>query len=1421
MLALAFHSPLRSGGLSRTRSGGRSPCSPLAIPPTDSSGGSSSSDSEATLPYSLYPLAGGAVQLARSRSTSSSQAAAQPRGEPPPEPLLPFAQSASPLVSPLRLTRSASLLLKSESESESPGRPAQPHLRQWARLRGSAAGLASWKAERRAANQQAVERRRLRDLQWVRQQEFAATAKTRARLSGVKRARSPVVQPAPRRSLQLTATRKAAPATGGGRRDRRHHEARIQMEEEESETEEQEQRQELFLPGPSLSGPVAPLSHTTAQAADSLYSAAAGVSTRSARAGLLKVQSPQTPGELPAAAAASSPSAPKSSRAASGPAAPPSHLCPPPPGPASLAARAVAKALDASPDFVAHRKTGCQCNFGLGTERFGRCERSALLQEISRGGRTRAASRQQQSDSPTESAAESAAPKRLLRSSSQTAESGSLSPALPVYRAQVARKLAHGLAVQQAEAQLEADQQAEPQDGRLSRAPTKVLSPCSSLSASPSPSLVGKRKRRSGQSASASESSASQSEVGSQGEEVHFFASSVSASSTSSPVHSSSSSSQSASPAPVQSVPCSPSPSPSSRLLIGRPLASDSSVPPAIRQRLLAAVTSSSTSEGALAELSSRRASVLLDKSSKTRDEQLRSTAVTLSRIVLVGHTEIQLSDGQWQVVSLASIREAAVPLQTRAGALSDSTCTPPAEDQLDEWRWWRGSCSASASWVPPSQQQVDQWASGLAQQAERAARGVSPKSPLLCKLYGPFPAPWDQLNGLYARLQLNNVAVQINPNSQVGKQLDFRLVANRNIGDGEAVTHYGGIPVHTSEYKAGRLGAGLEHTHARSLPGSDYVLDGLPFASMLTRPTPRSAEELEQLQLQGMEPLWPTNRDHTGLELGKFMQTPMGFLVNTAGPGQANNVGIAWVRLVGNLHMVPVLHALRAIREGEELLCPYNNEEQRRIRRRAATADLEAEAEFDSQSSSDSPASASRSPVAAAGVYSSASSSAPTAVSTSAAAEAMLGPVLCPAEWAQRSTNAALWAGRAANRQVWSSARLACLMQPRRCFPVETVDGLLAIIQFLKATQHEETLLRSLPMWTSAWNAVRIKGSVWQKMVSAQRLAQLDERLKRLHEIGLTLEEWSRWAVFSSRTGTTPQMVQLREQAFQLLASRRLSPDQHQQLGQQAQSVQSTPGPTALQRRVSFRAELHSPPSAVTAGAARCTSAPPILRPTSPPPPPALSLSPPQVRPLLLPAGAHGPAIHEFPPVSDKEAWGRLRRFWELQEESNLIHLVETAPDSQLKLALDDDLPGAEEEQATKRRKLGQSRTEVQFDSPAAAAADSAASSSPSPVVGSEPTSSRSSGPRRNMQASLDAAHAAAALLECRSPPTSGGARLPGPGPLPTQRTTRTCKCASCGPHGRKQPLNVFQLHAALQRQRQRQSDPEERQGGQAAACS
>jgi hypothetical protein len=174
------------------------------------------------------------------------------------------------------------------------------------------------------------------------------------------------------------------------------------------------------------------------------------------------------------------------------------------------------------------------------------------------------------------------------------------------------------------------------------------------------------------------------------------------------------------------------------------------------------------------------------------------------------------------------------------------------------------------------------------------------------------------------------NVALRVDQvlsSMNLDAPIQLSLHAARLIAAGSIVCHYGGVPVFERSFDFPTPAGSDCKSHARRMAGSGFVLDGLPFAWMITRPIPRTHERLEKMVGKGPAPLLPTSAStqFTAAELEWFNSTPLGFMANTSA---SKNTKIGSVKLFTAVQVLdlPVLVATRDIVAGEEIISPYNN---------------------------------------------------------------------------------------------------------------------------------------------------------------------------------------------------------------------------------------------------------------------------------------------------------------------------------------------------------------------------------------------------------------------------------------------------------------------------------------------------------------
>lgn len=213
---------------------------------------------------------------------------------------------------------------------------------------------------------------------------------------------------------------------------------------------------------------------------------------------------------------------------------------------------------------------------------------------------------------------------------------------------------------------------------------------------------------------------------------------------------------------------------------------------------------------------------------------------------------------------------------------------------------------------------------------------------------------------------------------AQLNKPLQFGLYATARHEIGEVVTPYGGCLRHSQDYadkqtigqdaqlqqlQSASQASGPQSmasasapsvrvpltplaikTHARRVPGSGHVLDGLPQACMYHRPIPRTLSALNAAVRAGMAPLLPRLSRFTSAQLQLFRDSAFGFMANTARKSECN-VSVAYRPVMtgrrGDTKLeVPLLIATRVIKKGEEIKCPYNSiEAKQKLMSKATTA--------------------------------------------------------------------------------------------------------------------------------------------------------------------------------------------------------------------------------------------------------------------------------------------------------------------------------------------------------------------------------------------------------------------------------------------------------------------------------------------------
>ena len=219
----------------------------------------------------------------------------------------------------------------------------------------------------------------------------------------------------------------------------------------------------------------------------------------------------------------------------------------------------------------------------------------------------------------------------------------------------------------------------------------------------------------------------------------------------------------------------------------------------------------------------------------------------------------------------------------------------------------------------------IDAWKAGV--ENERAIHGYRMKHVLLEQ--GTTDSPWKHLDSLYQQHpEFNNRVVLGRVPTESGhcpSTVEFGLFAKEALKAGDPVSFYGGVIVHQSVYKTGGIAFGQSHSHARRIPNTDYIMDGLPFADMIPR-----VQQQSSIASTSSNEYQPSARFWTPWQIAEFHASPMGYMMNTALPlsTRGNNCELKHIRFANGLVDIPAIYASRDIAAGEELLCPYNDRE-------------------------------------------------------------------------------------------------------------------------------------------------------------------------------------------------------------------------------------------------------------------------------------------------------------------------------------------------------------------------------------------------------------------------------------------------------------------------------------------------------------
>jgi hypothetical protein len=174
-------------------------------------------------------------------------------------------------------------------------------------------------------------------------------------------------------------------------------------------------------------------------------------------------------------------------------------------------------------------------------------------------------------------------------------------------------------------------------------------------------------------------------------------------------------------------------------------------------------------------------------------------------------------------------------------------------------------------------------------------------------------------------------------PISTVGApvQLGLFCCSSAGIAAKCRITLYGGELLSESDFRG--ADGGRVKTHARTLPGTSNILDGLAYAAMYRRPTPSSAAELDFYSTAPAFLFHPQASDHSAEALLRFRFSPKGFMINSA-QSSAGKANVRWENWSGldavqqmRFGVMKVLVATRRIEQGEELfIAHYQNSDER-----------------------------------------------------------------------------------------------------------------------------------------------------------------------------------------------------------------------------------------------------------------------------------------------------------------------------------------------------------------------------------------------------------------------------------------------------------------------------------------------------------
>jgi hypothetical protein len=179
-------------------------------------------------------------------------------------------------------------------------------------------------------------------------------------------------------------------------------------------------------------------------------------------------------------------------------------------------------------------------------------------------------------------------------------------------------------------------------------------------------------------------------------------------------------------------------------------------------------------------------------------------------------------------------------------------------------------------------------------------------------------------------------------PFSKVGEPCQLGLFTKKKFPAGAELLLYGGIRRHEDEYgrgeHAGKENTEREKSHARRIPGTDYVLDGLPYANMCARVIPLTQAALDALPSLPASTFLPCG-SYGADAIRRWFQTPKGFMANsslnpdpqhTAEADRNDNTDLRKQGKMLGVHELEgecqALVVRTALNKGQEVLCWYNS---------------------------------------------------------------------------------------------------------------------------------------------------------------------------------------------------------------------------------------------------------------------------------------------------------------------------------------------------------------------------------------------------------------------------------------------------------------------------------------------------------------